>query len=107
MLTLLIILAYVNIRKYAYKRKEDNMMKVKAADDKKVLKKQRIKTYFLEAAKEIIMNDGVENISVRKVADIAGTLLPPFIITFQTLMSFCGKELIMKIGIIVHSKKSF
>jgi AcrR family transcriptional regulator len=59
-------------RKYAYKRKEDNMMKVKAADDKKVLKKQRIKTYFLEAAKEIIMNDGVENISVRKVADIAG-----------------------------------
>lgn len=47
-------------------------MKQKAAEDKKVLKKQRIKTYFLEAAKEIIIKDGVENVSVRKVADIAG-----------------------------------
>lgn len=48
------------------------MMKEKAANHKKVLKKQRIKTFFLEAAKEIIVNDGAENISVRKVADIAG-----------------------------------
>ena len=47
-------------------------MKEKTTEDKKALKKQRIKTYFLEAAKEIIINDGVENISVRKVADIAG-----------------------------------
>ena len=46
-------------------------MKEKTTEDKKALKKQRIKTYFLEAAKEIIINDGVENISVRKVADMA------------------------------------
>ncbi|MFZ5967247.1 MAG: TetR/AcrR family transcriptional regulator [Bacillota bacterium] len=46
--------------------------KPKMIDDKKNLKRQRIKMYFLEAAKEIIMNEGVENVSVRKVADIAG-----------------------------------
>lgn len=40
--------------------------------DKQELKKQRIKTYFLEAAKEIITTEGVENVSVRKVADMAG-----------------------------------
>lgn len=40
--------------------------------DKQGFKKQRIKMYFLEAAKEIIITEGVENISVRKVADMAG-----------------------------------
>lgn len=44
----------------------------KTANDKKDYKRQRIKGYFLEAAKEIIINEGVENVSVRKVADIAG-----------------------------------
>lgn len=47
-------------------------MKEKEAEDKKIIKKQRIKAYFLEAAREIILNDGVENVTVRKVADIAG-----------------------------------
>ena len=41
-------------------------------DDKKNFKRQRIKMHFLEAAKEIIMIEGVENVSVRKVADVAG-----------------------------------
>lgn len=48
------------------------MKNQKAVDDKKSIKKQRIKTYFLEAAKEIIINEGHEKVSVRKVADIAG-----------------------------------
>ncbi|MHB1392234.1 MAG: TetR/AcrR family transcriptional regulator [Clostridia bacterium] len=48
------------------------MKKVKAMDDKKSLKRERIKMYFLEAAKEIIINEGYEKVSVRKVADIAG-----------------------------------
>jgi AcrR family transcriptional regulator len=47
-------------------------MKEKTANDKKNYKRQRVKIYFLEAAKEIISSEGVENISVRKVADIAG-----------------------------------
>ena len=48
------------------------MQNIEKMDDKKNLKRQRIKMYFLEAAKEIIINKGVENVSVRKVADIAG-----------------------------------
>ena len=47
-------------------------MKEKTTEDKKTLKKQRIRTYFLEAAREIILNDGVESVTVRKVADMAG-----------------------------------
>lgn len=48
------------------------MEKKEAMDDKKSLKRQRIKTYFLEAAREIIINEGYENVSTRKVADVAG-----------------------------------
>ncbi len=48
------------------------MKKTKAIDDKKSLKRERIKIYFLEAAEEIIINEGYEKVSVRKVADIAG-----------------------------------
>ena len=48
------------------------MKKEKAMDDKKNIKKQRIKTYFLEAAKEIIIDEGVESVTVRKVAEVAG-----------------------------------
>lgn len=36
------------------------------------IKKERIKSYFMEAAKEIIMTDGVDGISVRRVAEKAG-----------------------------------
>lgn len=41
-------------------------------DYKQSLKRQRIRTYFLDAAKEMVANEGVEHISVRKVADVAG-----------------------------------
>jgi AcrR family transcriptional regulator len=47
-------------------------MKEEIVDKKKDIKKQRIKRYFLEATKEIIINEGVNNVSVRKVADLAG-----------------------------------
>jgi AcrR family transcriptional regulator len=36
------------------------------------IKSQRVKSYFVQAAKEIILDEGVENTSVRKVADKAG-----------------------------------
>lgn len=48
------------------------MEKTEAMDDKKNLKRQRIKTYFLEAAREIIISEGYEKVSTRKVADMAG-----------------------------------
>lgn len=41
-------------------------------NDKQSLKKKRIKMYFLESAKDIIINEGVENVSVRKIANMAG-----------------------------------
>lgn len=41
-------------------------------NDKHNLKNQRVKGYFLEASKQIISSEGVENISARKVAEIAG-----------------------------------
>lgn len=41
-------------------------------DDKKDFKKQRTKSYFLNATKEIIIYEGVENVTVRKVADMTG-----------------------------------
>ncbi len=39
---------------------------------KKNLKQQRVSAYFIQAAKEIILAEGVESVSVRKVADRAG-----------------------------------
>lgn len=44
----------------------------KVMDAKKSLKRERIKMYFLEAAKEIIIKEGHEQVSARRVADIAG-----------------------------------
>jgi len=40
--------------------------------DKRQLKRDRIRDYFLNAAKEIINEDGVESITVRSVAERAG-----------------------------------
>ena len=36
------------------------------------VREKRIRTYFIDAAKQIILREGVEGVSVRKVADIAG-----------------------------------
>jgi AcrR family transcriptional regulator len=41
-------------------------------NDKKGLKQQRVRSYFIQAAKDIILTEGVENVSVRKVAELAG-----------------------------------
>ncbi|WP_373482800.1 TetR/AcrR family transcriptional regulator [Acetobacterium sp.] len=41
-------------------------------NNKQSIKSQRVKSYFIQAAKEIIMSEGVENVSVRKVAEKAG-----------------------------------
>ena len=41
-------------------------------DQRQNLKRQRMKMYFLDAAKEMIANEGIESVSVRKVAEVAG-----------------------------------
>lgn len=40
--------------------------------DNKTIKKRRIMTYFIEAANEIIKEEGINSITIRKVADKAG-----------------------------------
>lgn len=40
--------------------------------DKNEIKRERIKSFFLDATKKVIMEEGVENVTIRKVADIAG-----------------------------------
>jgi len=40
--------------------------------DKKEIQRQRMMKYFIEAAKKIIREKGVKNVTVRKVADLAG-----------------------------------
>lgn len=55
----------------------------KEVSDKQNLKNQRVKSYFVQAAKKIILDEGVENVSVRKVADSAGY-------TFSTIYNYYG-----------------
>ncbi len=47
-------------------------MSEKEPKEKQSIKNQRVRSYFIQAAKEIILKEGVENVSVRKVADQAG-----------------------------------
>ncbi len=39
---------------------------------KNAIKQQRIQSYFIEAAKTVIKQEGVRNVSVRKIADLSG-----------------------------------
>lgn len=41
-------------------------------EEKHNIKRERVKTYFLDATKKVIINGGVEGVTVRKVADLAG-----------------------------------
>jgi len=49
--------------------------------ERQSLKNQRVRSYFIQAAKKIILDEGVENVSVRKVADLAGY-------TFSTIYNY-------------------
>ncbi|MFW6264962.1 MAG: TetR/AcrR family transcriptional regulator [Bacillota bacterium] len=40
--------------------------------DKKIIQEQRKKGYFIEAARKIIKEEGIRNLTVKKVADLAG-----------------------------------
>lgn len=40
--------------------------------DKREIRQQRVKNYFIEAACDIIKKDGVKGLNIRKVADMAG-----------------------------------
>lgn len=49
--------------------------------DKQGIKSQRVKSFFVEATKEIILSEGVEHVSIRKVAERAGY-------TFTTIYNY-------------------
>ena len=53
--------------------------------EKQNRKRNRTKMYFLEAAKDMIVSQGVENVSVRKIADAAGYSYPTLYSYFQDL----------------------
>ena len=57
----------------------------KETTEKQTLKSQRVRAYFVQAAKKIILEEGVENVSVRKVADAAGY-------TFSTMYNYYGNQ---------------
>lgn len=41
-------------------------------DNKLNIKKRRVMMYFIEATQELILNEGIENLSIKKIADTAG-----------------------------------
>ena len=40
--------------------------------DKLDIKKRRVMMYFIEATQDLILNEGIENLSIKKIADTAG-----------------------------------
>ncbi|GAB6087532.1 TetR/AcrR family transcriptional regulator [Alkaliphilus crotonatoxidans] len=94
--------------------------------DKKELQRQRMMGYFLDAAKEIIRQEGVKNLTVRKVGESAGysyatiynyfndlnTLLLYCVFDFledcyRHVISFKDDKMDEKEQIIVYSKEYF
>lgn len=76
--------------------------------DKKKLKEKRKRGYFIEAAKEIILTEGIESLSVKRIADDAGfspgTLYNYFkdlnTLLFHCILSFfddCKEEVLERI----------
>jgi AcrR family transcriptional regulator len=55
------------------------------ADGKQERKRNRTKTFFIDAAKEMIIGEGVESVSVRKVAELAGYSYPTLYSYFADL----------------------
>lgn len=50
-------------------------------NDKRSVKVERVKSFFIDATKQIILSEGVQNVSIRKVAERAGY-------TFTTIYNY-------------------
>ncbi|MCP5456235.1 MAG: TetR/AcrR family transcriptional regulator [Thermotogae bacterium] len=73
------------------------------------IKKNRIKSYFIDSAKEIIINDGPENITVRNVAEKAGysyATLYNYYKDIEELLSEVKKSMINDIKNYLNSKNN-
>lgn len=63
--------------------------------DRKAIQEQRKKGYFIEAAKKIIKEEGVKNLTVKKVADLAGFAsgtLYNYFADLNDLYSYCARD---------------
>ncbi len=63
--------------------------------DKKMIQEQRKRSYFIESAKQIIKGEGVENLTVKKVADLAGFApgtLYNYFADLNTLLAYCAVD---------------
>ncbi|MFW6022808.1 MAG: TetR/AcrR family transcriptional regulator [Halanaerobiaceae bacterium] len=63
--------------------------------DRKVIQEKRKKGYFIEAAKKIIEEEGVANLTVKKVADLAGFAvgtLYNYFSDLNDLYSHCARD---------------
>ena len=63
--------------------------------DKKMIQEQRKRSYFIESAKQIIKGEGVENLTVKKVADLAGFApgtLYNYCADLNTLLAYCAVD---------------
>ena len=63
--------------------------------DKKSIQEARKRKYFIDAAMEIIKKEGVDNLSVKKVADLAGYApgtLYNYFTDLNALLGYCAAE---------------
>ncbi len=63
--------------------------------DRKAIQEQRKKGYFIEAAKKIIKEEGISNLTVKKVADSAGFAsgtLYNYFTDLNDLFSYCADD---------------
>jgi len=63
--------------------------------NRKLIQEQRRRGYFIEAAKKIIREEGVENLTVKKVADLAGFApgtLYNYFTDLNALLAYCAAD---------------
>jgi len=64
-------------------------------EEKKELQKNRMKTYFIESAKELIVEEGIENLTTKKIGDRAGysyATIYNYFSNFNELICVCIEE---------------
>lgn len=85
------------------------------AMDKKIIQEERMRSYFIEAAKRIVREEGVKSLTVKKIANLAGYApgtLYNYFSDLNTLLFYCvadfleesKKEIQNKVGDI-HDEK--
>lgn len=65
------------------------------SEEKKELQKNRMKSYFIESTKELIIEMGIENITTKKIGDRAGysyATIYNYFENFNELICICIKE---------------